>query len=461
MTHLLIFTRYPTPGTTKTRLIPALGATGAAVMQRQMTEHTVAQAIAPTVAQINGPQQPSLSASLHYTGGSHQQMRTWLGPDHTYLPQASGELGDRLIHAFEYGFQTASQVMAIGIDCPGLDHKRLQGAAAALADSDAVLGPADDGGYYLIGLKKGCHANWRRLFQQIDWGSDRVFGQTQAALKALGLTYQTLPLLTDVDYPTDLTQWQAVSTAPVPETTETLSIIIPVLNEAPHIQRTLATLRQQTQEARGVEIIVVDGGSDDHTIELVRASGVKLIGSPPGRAQQMNAGAAIASGNILLFLHGDTHLPKRFITRIRQTLPDQPSPGGPVAGAFSLKIQGEQLGLRLVEWGVRWRSRLGLPYGDQALFVRSDCFRALGGFADLQIMEDFELVRRLQRQGKITILPEAVATSARRWETLGIVRTTLINQLVVLGYLLGVPPAALHRWYRQLPPPSSRALEDA
>lgn len=445
LTHLLIFTRYPEPGTTKTRLIPALGATGAATLQRQMTEHILAQTHTLEDAEV--------SVSIHYTGGTPQQMQAWLGDQHTYRPQGTGDLGDRLVRAFAYGFGIASKVMAIGIDCPALGPPQLLAAAAALDNSAAVVGPADDGGYYLIGLSRGCHSDWKRLFRGIDWGSDRVLGQTQRAIKTLGLTAQMLPVLTDIDYPEDLPQWQAVVDHPLPEVSETLSIIIPVLNEAPQIQHTLGRLQHQTKGAQGVEIIVVDGGSSDGTVDIVKTHNTTLIMSPPGRAQQMNAGAAIASGDILLFLHGDTQLPDRFITRIRQTLPGPlAEPNTPIAGAFSLKIGGEQRGLRLVEWGVRWRSQqFNLPYGDQGLFVRREAFEALGGFPELPIMEDFEFVRQLQRQGRITILPEAVTTSARRWQTLGIWRTTALNQLVVLGYLLGIPPTTLRRWYRQSP----------
>ena len=220
-----------------------------------------------------------------------------------------------------------------------------------------------------------------------------------------------------------------------------LSIIIPVLNEAQQLPNILTIATQ----AKTAEIILVDGGSQDETIELALANGLKLIQSEPGRAIQMNTGAAIATGDILLFLHADTQLPPNFETSINEIL-HQPNT---IAGAFQLKIEGNQPGLRWIERGVNWRSRyLQMPYGDQALFLRRARFEQIGGFPNLPIMEDFELVRQLRQLGTIAIAPTAVLTSGRRWQKFGILRTTLINQIVILAYLLGIPPQKIAHGYR-------------
>lgn len=219
-----------------------------------------------------------------------------------------------------------------------------------------------------------------------------------------------------------------------------ISIIIPVLNEANVIQQILNQVRSSA-----VEIIVVDGGSRDETVEIVKSLGDRVIHSLPGRAYQMNAGARAASGEVLLFLHADTRLPDGFAELIHQTLARPKT----IAGAFALKIDGRQAGLRWVEWGVKVRSRyFQMPYGDQALFLKADTFHHFGGFPELPIMEDFELVRRLRRKGKVAIAPASVLTSARRWEKLGVLRTTLLNQVIIAAYLLGVSPARIVRWYR-------------
>lgn len=221
-----------------------------------------------------------------------------------------------------------------------------------------------------------------------------------------------------------------------------ISIIIPVFNEAAIIKETLLQIQQNSQ----VEIIVVDGGSQDETVTLAKQTGVKVIESPGvGRASQMNAGAAIAKADILLFLHADTQLPANYISIVQKIL----SIPQTIAGAFELAIDGQDKSLRIVEILVKMRSRfLSLPYGDQALFLTKQVFKDIGGFADLPIMEDFELVQRLKRQGKIIIASVAVVTSNRRWQKLGVWQTTIINQLVILGYYLGIPPVKLRNFYR-------------
>jgi rSAM/selenodomain-associated transferase 2 len=237
-----------------------------------------------------------------------------------------------------------------------------------------------------------------------------------------------------------------------------ISIIIPVLNEAAIIQRILGQLTKNPQ----VEIIVVDGGSSDRTIDLARQmtrgnAEVSSAYSTPvldvkvltvanlGRAAQMNAGAAIARGEYLLFLHVDTVLPLNYLELVKETLA-QPQV---IAGAFELGIDSAAKSLRLVEFFVKMRSHLcSLPYGDQAIFLTKKVFLEIGGFPNLPIMEDFELVRRLKRQGKIAIAPARVITSPRRWQKLGVWRTTIINQLIIIGYYLGISPVKLKNFYR-------------
>ncbi len=219
-------------------------------------------------------------------------------------------------------------------------------------------------------------------------------------------------------------------------------MIIPVLNEAFNIAKTLASASEAN-----VEVIVVDGGSQDDTKAVVESWGVKLLSAPAGRGRQMNAGARVASGKIFLFLHADTLLPKNFATMVIQAL-NQPNI---VAGAFALRIEGQLPSLRWVEKGVNWRSRIfSFPYGDQAIFIKSEVFNQLGGFPDLPIMEDFEMMRRLRRIGNILLLPATVVTSGRRWLTKGVFQTTLVNQVTIVAYLLGVSPERLAYWYRRL-----------
>ena len=221
-----------------------------------------------------------------------------------------------------------------------------------------------------------------------------------------------------------------------------ISIIIPTLNEAENIKEAIAT----TQLNTNIEVIVVDGGSDDVTVAIAQCLGVKVISSSSGRALQMNRGAVAATGEILLFLHADTCLPTGFDDMVRTAL-QQP---GTVAGAFKLRIDASLLSLRWVEWGINVRSHFyQMPYGDQAIFLTKAVFHQIGGFPELPIMEDFELMRRLKRIGRIIIIPTPVVTSARRWLQKGVFKTTLLNQIVIIAYLLGVSPERICRWYRR------------
>ncbi|MBC1221260.1 TIGR04283 family arsenosugar biosynthesis glycosyltransferase [Nostoc sp. UCD121] len=221
-----------------------------------------------------------------------------------------------------------------------------------------------------------------------------------------------------------------------------ISIIIPAINEAENIKKAIAT----TQHSLNIEVIVVDGGSKDDTVAIAQSLNVKVISSSPGRAVQMNTGAVAASGEILLFLHADTRLPTGFDEMIRTAL-QQP---GIVAGAFKLRIDAPLLSLRWVELGVNLRSHFcQMPYGDQAIFLTKEAFQQISGFPELPIMEDFELMRRLKPLGRIVIITTPVLTSARRWLQKGVFKTTLLNQIVIIAYLLGVSPARIRSWYRR------------
>lgn len=436
--QLIIFTRFPEPGKTKTRLIPAVGARGAARLHRQMAEHIIAK-----VAKMDGRDGTALE--VRYEGGSAALMQDWLGPRFSYRPQGSGDLGRRMARAFEEAFQDSKgAAVIIGSDIPGISADIVQQAFDALKKNQLVLGPARDGGYYLIGLKNSLSPEtYLRLFDGINWGTAEVISQTLEIAKTMGLQYVLLEKLDDVDGPEDLQFWENARGAAVqPAGAQQISIIIPALNEAGTIAKTLSQLECATH----LEVVVVDGGSKDDTVELARSHGAKVIQSHAGKAVQMNAGAAAAAGDILLFLHADTLLPVEFSDQIVAAL----NQNGVVAGAFRLSIDSTVAGIRIIEHMANWRSRLlQLPYGDQALFVKKSLFEEIGGFADLPIMEDYILVRRLKRKGKIILLSAAVVTSPRRWLHLGILKTWLINQLIVIAYYLGASPEQLTRLYRR------------
>jgi rSAM/selenodomain-associated transferase 1 len=195
---LIVFTRYPEVGKTKTRMISALGADEAAKLQQYMTEHTLNTAKKLKLCR-------DLAIEIHFAGGDKQLMTEWLGQEIKYTFQASGDLGCKMHSAFEQAFSLDSQrVVIIGTDCPDLNQVILLDAFDLLHKQDLVLGPANDGGYYLIGLNRPIP----QLFENISWGTAQVLTQTQAIAQQLNLKINYLPYLSDVDRPEDLAIWQ-------------------------------------------------------------------------------------------------------------------------------------------------------------------------------------------------------------------------------------------------------------
>lgn len=223
-----------------------------------------------------------------------------------------------------------------------------------------------------------------------------------------------------------------------------ISVIVPVLNEESVIGKTLSALRRGPDE----ELLVVDGGSDDRTAEIANQFASSAIISPRGRARQMNAGAEAASGDILLFLHADCGLPDGAYDNMRATLQDNTI----AAGAFDLSIDHPAIGFRVIEWGANLRSHLtGIPYGDQGLFMRTELFRKMGGYADIPLMEDIELGHRLKRQGRIVFVRPSITTSPRRWLAEGLVYTTFRDWARAIGYsAFGLSPWRLSKHYRHV-----------
>ncbi len=233
-----------------------------------------------------------------------------------------------------------------------------------------------------------------------------------------------------------------------------LSIVIPVLDEARHLETLLPDL---AATCPGAEVIVVDGGSADGSPEVAaRIPGVRVVASGRGRARQMNAGAAAASGDALLFLHADTRLPPGAAEAVLSALADP----AVVYGRFDVRFDSLRPAFRLIARLMNARSRLtGICTGDQAIFVRRATFEALGGYADIALMEDVELTRRLKRAGRLTALRLRVTTSGRKWEREGVARTVVLMWALRFLYVCGVRPARLHRWYygTSTPVPSEAA----
>lgn len=224
-----------------------------------------------------------------------------------------------------------------------------------------------------------------------------------------------------------------------------ISIIIPVLDEASIINRTIGSVLSLPYDGE-IEVIVVDGSPYRETLNAITRRDVIKLASSRGRARQMNNGASAAGGELLLFLHADTELPEEALNIISRCM----EKGDFVAGAFDLGINSGRPVFRLIELGASLRSRLTkTPYGDQAIFIWRDYFHGIGGFKDIPLMEDVELMRRIKKAGgKTHIVPEKVMTSPRRWEKEGLVFCTLRNWALITLYSFGVRPEKLVKFYR-------------
>lgn len=225
-----------------------------------------------------------------------------------------------------------------------------------------------------------------------------------------------------------------------------LAIVIPTLAEEAALPGLLGDLRDVVAH-RDVELVVADGGSADRTVAIAEAAGARVVHAPRGRGRQLRAGAVATTADWLLFLHADVRLPWATPTALFRMLPSSRR----VAGWFPLRIDAPGWRYRLVERGATMRARwLGLPYGDQGLLVHRELYAAAGGYDDVPLMEDVQLVRRLRRWGRLRALPAPVVVSARRWQRDGVLRRTVRNWGVLARWMLGASPDALAERYRQV-----------
>jgi rSAM/selenodomain-associated transferase 2 len=223
-----------------------------------------------------------------------------------------------------------------------------------------------------------------------------------------------------------------------------ISVVIPVLNEEQSIARTLSEIRCADNE----EVIVVDGGSSDGTLEIAGKFTDKVFIAQKGRGCQMNFGARQASGDILFFLHADCVMPERGFEIMREVLADQSIS----AGAFDLGIDHPAACFRIIEFGANVRSHLtSIPYGDQGLFVKRKIYERIGGFSEMPLMEDIDIAKRLKRQGKIKFSGTPILASPRRWLKEGPLFTTFRDWILALSYTFWeISPDKLLKYYRDV-----------
>lgn len=221
-----------------------------------------------------------------------------------------------------------------------------------------------------------------------------------------------------------------------------VSIVVPVLNE----EAALPALLDLLGRLGAYEVILVDGGSRDRTRAIALERGVRVLDSVPGRGVQLNTGAALATGDVLLFLHADAELRPGALEALRQGLAD----GRRVGGVFDVRFLGGDWVAECFNWIYHWRRYWGIFYGDAGIFVRQEVFLELGGFPAYPIMEDYEFGRRLFRRGPLAFLDEPIVLSDRRWRKDGLLKTLFIWVLMQTAFSLGIPAERLARFYRQV-----------
>jgi len=426
---LIIFMRYPEAGKVKSRLASSIGTVEAASVYEKLVRRTLG------VAREFLGGDPEARAFVFFSPGKRRREveAKFHGP-WELMTQEGSHLGERMGNADKalrsLGFQ---QVVLIGSDLPDLDPHDLRNAFEALNRSSSVLGPAADGGFYLIGLAEPCDA----VFASATWGTGEVLDRTQELLVRCGLRVLRLRCRSDLDEARDLHLLEGQSLFD-----DRLSIVIPTIGFGPHMKRTLAFLQNQIWP--GDEIILAQGGMGvgpgiEETPDMIRH-----VSSPRGRGLQLNAGATAARGTLLFFLHDDSLPPAGFAHAIRRTCMDQ----AVGLGCFELQFFPTTPSLNLVAGWANFRSRrLRLPYGDQGLFCRREFFERVGGFRRPYLMEDVDFVTRCRRLGEVRVLPMEIRTSSERYLRKGVLRASMQNHMLMLLYLLGVDDGKLYRIY--------------
>ena len=435
---VMLFAKAPRAGTVKTRLAADVGEERAVDLYRAMVERQLREV--PAGWQVE----------IHFDPvDAEDDMRAWLGSAHHYRPQADGDLGRRLKKAFGAAFSRgATTVIAIGGDCPELDQETFHEAVTRLARAELVLGPATDGGYYLLALRRPAP----ELFDNIPWSSNQVASMTLARAKILGLSRELLTPKDDID---DIASYRGYLSrvAKKASPSDTLSVIVPTLNEATSLD---ATLTAAVQSLPGARLIVVDGQSSDRTRDVAARHGAKVIVTRRGRGHQCRTGAAAATSDWLLFLHADTVLPPQ---------------AGLVFGNFIQQMDAQVATFRLrfdrPHWFLRasgWFTRIDsvfTRFGDQGILIRREFYDALGGFPDWPLFEDVALLQRARAATRIHSLPATVTTSARRFNQRGPIVQQWLNARLLIRYLMGTPVAELAAQYRSPTPADSKAHRPA
>ncbi len=452
MNFLLLFGRLPQLGKVKTRLAAGLNHDGRG---KERTLKIYSAMLADAL--VMGARGPFGRRIFFYDRG--EQYEGDLKPGDfelpldrwETLPQEGNDLGERLKNGMMRAFAVGAKSVTIyGTDHPLLNHAQLHDVGRWAFNGHLGILPATDGGYAALALPQSLPS----LFDDIPWSTPAVFETTLARIKALDYPFKREVATPDIDTAADWLALQdraehcgertravlAEVLPPPPGETPTVSVIVPVFNES----RNLHTLIPHLRGLGADEVICVDGGSTDGGADSLRLAGLTVLEAKRGRAAQMNAGALAARGDILLFLHADTHLPASWRDAVLESIRLYP------AGRFDVRVRTAVRDYPLLSRFINLHSYFkGVATGDQAIFLTRRFFWQLGGFPDQPILEDVELCRRMRRHGEcINAIAGPVITSGRRWETRGFWKTVLLMWKIRWLYWTGTPAAELAEMYR-------------
>src|SRR5271157_456 len=402
---LIILVRNPVRGVVKTRLASAIGDDRALRVYRRLLEYT------------RSTTRGIISKKFLFYSDWVETSDAWDNEVYDKRLQLGSNLGERMWQAFETAFTEFkggpnNKVVIIGSDCMEITAALIDAAFQLLDDHDLAIGPASDGGYYLLGMKQ-MHPE---LFENKTWSSETVLNDTIEDAVRLGMSYAELPVLSDIDELDDLLCSPLRGMAGMTASLK-LSIIIPARNEARNIGSTIRMLASRSTPGNIKEIIVVDGESTDDTAGIAAKAGVRVIKSRKGRGRQLQIGGAVATGDVLYFLHVDCVPPRGFDRLILDAVH-----AGYRSGCFKLRFDVVHPILRFTAWF----SRFGHQWfraGDESLFVEKGVFMEAGGYDPTRaIMEDVEIIPRLKKLAAFTVIQHSIISSARRYIIKGIFR---------------------------------------
>lgn len=431
---LLIFLRYPEPGRVKKRLSESLGSEKASEVYEKLIRRTLG------VACDFKRRVPQVRVVLFFTPeDSVDKLRKKFRGPWELRPQQGEHLGARMENAIRAAFATgARKVVLIGTDLADIEVADIEGAFRNTGEKAVVLGPAADGGFYLIGTDRPIDAPFRFS----TWGTGEVFSRTAQELTTSGFGIRLAAQRNDVDCKRGFDRL-----ADDPLFTGSISIIIPTLTDAQNLSPLLEYLENSIWP--GDEIVVVQGDAFGKAACRRMSPSLTLVHTYKGRGIQQNAGAMLARGTILFFLHDDTVPPPEFPYLIRRACLDDTA----ALGCFKLAFLPSNRSLRLIAGWANLRTELfKLPYGDQGLFCKKEFFDKAGGFGRRYLLEDVDLVGKLRKIGIISIIPVKAYSSPRRYLRKGILKVSLQNHLIALLGALGRDERLLYRRYYDLEP---------